>query len=81
MPHTPTALITGFARPNRSYYLDDMVLVPGDLVVCRSDLTGVGFTANKAYVVREDGTVVDDLGETVRPSARFTYAPTPHQHA
>lgn len=66
-------LTTGFPRPCRSFYLDDMTVTGGDIVVCRSDLTGTAFTSGRSYIVNADGTLTDDHGVRVYPSARFTY--------
>lgn len=68
-------LTTGFARPGRSFYLDDMDVRAGDRVVCRSDLTGGAFTPGRAYTVNADRTLTDNTGTPVFPSGRFTYAP------
>jgi len=48
-----------------------MNTLPGDIVICKSDITGVGFTPDKPYRVLTNGMMLDDNGELVRPSARF----------
>ena len=72
--HLHARLTTGFARENRSFYLDDMVVSPGDIVLCKADITGRHFTPGKPYRVLDGGAMADDLGHIVHPSARFTYA-------
>lgn len=66
--------MTGFHRPNRSFYLDDMDVVAGQQVICRSSIGSPQFTAGKAYPVQPDGSLIDDTGFPVYPSARFTHA-------
>lgn len=63
--------MTGFPRPGRSYYLDDLNLAVGALVKCVCDLVGDNFTQNKVYTVQENGQLRDDKGHLVVPSARF----------
>lgn len=59
------------SRIEASAYLDDMDTVPGDIVICKSDITGIGFTPDKPYPVMPDGMLLDDNNELIRPSARF----------
>lgn len=74
LPHQRARITTGFVRPGRSFYLDDMVVSPGDTVVCKADITGQGFTPGHPYRVLPDGALLDNFGQAVRPSARFCYA-------
>ena len=66
--------MTGFERPNRSYYLDCMNLAPNTSVVCKCNQGLYPFTAGKHYTVNVDGTLTDDNGVDVYPSARFVLA-------
>lgn len=59
------------SRIGASAYLDDMDTIPGDIVICKSDITGMSFTPDKPYRVMPNGMLIDDDGELVRPSARF----------
>lgn len=63
--------MTGFPRPGRSFYLDDLNLSVGSLVKCVCDLVGNNFTPNHIYTVEENGQLRDDTGRLTVPSARF----------
>lgn len=67
--------MTGFDRPNRSYYLDCMDVQEGDLVVCTcSGMTpDQSYTVGKAYAVYEGKKIYNDKGDFVHPSVRFKY--------
>lgn len=65
--------MTGFERPNRSFYLDDMEVTEGETVMCLSCIASESFTEGKAYVVHKGKTLMTDQGNMVKPSARFTY--------
>lgn len=65
--------MTGFPRPHRSYYLDDMDVTEGSLVRCKCACDNPNFTAGWLYMVREGGTIMDNTGAKVVPSVRFTY--------
>lgn len=70
--------MTGFERPRRSYYLDDLRGVrPGDVVICKCDMAG-NFTPGRRYRVGPGFTLNDDKGHEVIPSARFTYPEGDH---
>lgn len=65
--------MTGFDRPGRSFYLDDMGLTTGAIVVCKCDTGAGAFTPGKRYQVHPAGRLKDDRGNLIVPSARFTY--------
>lgn len=65
--------MTGFQRPGRSYYLDDMNVVAGDYVKCKCACGQYAFTPGQEYKVYFGGILMNDLGVFVVPSARFTY--------
>lgn len=58
------------SRIGASTYLNNMNVLPGDIVICKSDITGVDFTPDKPYRVLPNGMMLDD-DELVRPSARL----------
>lgn len=62
--------MTGFPRAGRSFYLDDLDLPAGALVICKCAMFG-GFTPGRTYAVLQGGKLRDDAGAIVRPSARF----------
>lgn len=66
--------MTCFPRSDRSYYLDDMRVRAGDVVVCRAAIASPHFTPGRSYTVRSCGQVLDDTGQLATPSARFTYS-------
>lgn len=55
----------------KSDYLDNLDVIPGDIVVCKSDITEGYFTPKKSYKVLPNGMLLDDDNQLVRPSARF----------
>ena len=55
-----------------SAYLDDMPVKVGDVVRCKCALAAPHFTPAKQYKVLEGKKLLDDLGNLVYPSARFT---------
>jgi hypothetical protein len=65
--------MTGYPRPRRSYYLDDMDLKPGDKVQCKCSMGQPEWTPGAVYTVLPDGYLTDNTGSKVIPSARFTY--------
>lgn len=65
--------MTGYDRPKRSYYLDDMEVKAGDLVLCKCNMGMLAFTPGLLYIVQHGKQLINDLGELVKPSARFMY--------
>ena len=56
----------------KSYYLDDLDIKPGDIVVCKTSLCLPFWTAGQAYIVQKDGGLIDDNGIYIQyPGARF----------
>ena len=70
--------MTGFDRPNRSYYLDDMEVSLGDIVVCSCAgmVPDEQYTVGKEYFVHDNKQIFNDKGDLVRPSVRFKYRST-----
>lgn len=65
--------MTGFDRPFRSYYLDDMTVVVDDIIICKCNCGVYLFTPGVGYKVQPGKKVYDDNGDLVVPSCRFTY--------
>lgn len=65
--------MTGFWRPNRSYYLDCMDVKVGDIVICKCNCGLSPFTPGNSYIVKQSKMLTDDNGVDVLPSARFMY--------
>lgn len=65
--------MTGFDRPNRSFYLDGMNVKVGNKVRCRCNFGMYAFTVGKLYTVLHGGMLRDDNGNVTIPSCRFQY--------
>lgn len=63
-----------------SRYLDDLIVKPGDIVVCKTAISCPNFTPGRVYVCLGDHKIQDDLGQVVRPSARFTIQSKDESH-
>lgn len=57
----------------RSFYLDDMQVTDGDVVVCKCAIASPQFTIGRSYRVFSGKRLMDDIGQLVHPSARFRY--------
>jgi hypothetical protein len=65
--------MTGFPRPGRSYYLDDMNVTVGDRVICKCAMDMSPFTPGQSYQVLPGCMLKSDDGDHIAPSARFNY--------
>lgn len=66
--------MTGFDRPNRSYYLEDLDVNETDKVQCHCTCDATNFTPKwlyQVYIFDDIKMLIDDLGNLVVPSARF----------
>ncbi len=55
-----------------SAYLDDLDPPVGSTVYCRANLSAPHFTVGRAYEALPDFYLIDDTGQRVIPSARFS---------
>lgn len=56
-----------------SFYLDNVDWKPGDLIRCKAITPDTHMTPGKIYVVLAGGHIMNDLGEIILPSSRFTF--------
>lgn len=57
----------------RSFYLDNADWKIGDLVRCKASTPDTPMTPGKIYRVLAGGHIIDDSGEMILPSSRFTF--------